>query len=759
MTLISRSITITGTVQGVGFRPFVTRVARSLGLTGTVGNTQNGVHIIVNGPEPVIETFITAIREQSPPLACIDLIQISPIESSVSSEKFSIIDSKAGEKPTVEITPDTAVCRKCLQEMNSADDRRFAHPFINCTECGPRYSIIHSIPYDRHNTAMKEFSMCPECGAEYSDQISRRFHAQPVCCPSCGPKLKFLDNKGNGIGTDSGGEIETVKRMLAEGNIVAVKGIGGFHLACLATRVDVVHRLRESKLRGEKPFACMIRDLESAEQYAVLTSSDRELLSDPRAPVVLLQKTKECDQLIPMIAPGLSTIGLMLPYTPVHHLLFKNAPYDCLVMTSANAQGEPMYIDDHELINNRDAFCDAILTHDRPIVVRLDDSIVRPVDSGTVIMRRGRGYVPSSVKTPFPVDGIIGLGAQMKNSLSVGQNKSCFVSEYMGTTDSVAVVDECVKTLKRILGILQVKPRLFANDLHPSGIDSQLFDADLPAVKVQHHHAHAAACMGENALNETVISVIYDGTGLGDDGTLWGSEIFLSNYLSYKRMAHLQPISLIGNDAAIENPGRIALAMCANGDYDNDKIIPWMDFNERSILLSLLEKSTFMTKATGMGRLFDACAALIGVCKKRTYEGQPAIELEGCADPLIKEYYPFTVNTGDDKLLMDGRSILYSVIEDRDRGIDSSVISARFHNAIVEMTVKCVSVVSEQAGVDRVVLSGGCFGNRLLLERMVERLRNEKIKVYLHKRLPPGDENVSFGQVLIAAAREKEGLI
>ncbi len=748
MTAVSRIIIINGTVQGVGFRPFVARTAVSLGVTGTVGNTPDGVQINVNGPEPVINAFIAKIADHPPQLAHIDSINIFPVENGTPSDSFSIIDSVSGGKPTVEITPDSAVCSKCLQEMNSPKNRRFDHPFINCTECGPRYSIVYTIPYDRMNTTMKNFSMCPRCTAEYKDQTSRRYHAQPVCCPDCGPKLKLLDNKGNQVSTVS--VMETVRAMLISEKIVAIKGIGGFHLSCLATSSKAVKRLRDRKSRAQKPFACMVKDIESAQKYARLSPSDCQILSSARSPVVLLKKTSACDKLLQSVAPGLSTIGLMLPYTPVHHLLFQHAPYDCLVMTSANENGEPMYIDDSELLQSKQILCDAILTHDRPIVVRLDDSVERPAENGTIILRRARGHVPSSVKTPFPVDGIIGLGAQMKNSLAVGNGKSCFVSEYMGTTDSVSVVNECIRTLKRILNILQVKPILIVNDLHPSAIDHSLIDSNIPSVKVQHHHAHAAACMGEHGLSGKVISVIYDGTGLGDDGTLWGSEIFISDYESYTRMAHLHPMPLIGNNAAIENPGRLALAICANGDLDTESIIPWMNLQEQSSILSLLRKPAFVTQTTGMGRLFDACAALLDVCRKRTYEGQPAIELEGCADAFCREHYPVKTDFVNGKILMDGRSILLSVIEDRNAGVDKSVISARFHNTVIQMTIQCVTTVSELSGIKQVVLSGGCFANRILLDSIVDLLGKNHLKVYFHKQLPPGDENISYGQVLVA---------
>lgn len=757
MPKVNRLISISGIVQGVGFRPFIARTAIGMGITGTVGNTSHGVQIHACGSDEVISEFVEMIRLHPPALARIDLIDVTSEENAEQYTAFTIIQSDIGYKPTVEMSVDTAVCEKCLEEMRSSVDKRSSHPFVNCTECGPRYSITYDLPYDRHNTAMKTFDMCDECTVEYNDQLSRRYHAQPICCPDCGPQLRLLDNGGHEIRGAS--TIETVKALLQSGMIVAIKGIGGFHLASLASDRSCADRLRNTKSRAVKPFACMVRDLESASKYANITSADAELLNSFRAPIVLLEKTSLCDDLLARVAPNLSTIGLMLPYTPLHHLLFQDAPFDCLIMTSANDQGEPMCIDDHELFSRKDINFDAVLTHDRPIVVRLDDSVLRPVQNGHIVLRRGRGYVPSSIKAPFNVDGIIGLGAQMKNSITVGIGHNCFVSEYMGTTDSVSVVNECVKTIGRITRMLQVTPQLYVNDLHPSGIETHIVDSKADSVRVQHHHAHIAACMGEHSLMGKVIGVSYDGTGFGDDGTLWGSEILIADYAEYTRMAHLSPMPIVGSDAAIENPGRLALAICAGCVYGNENIVPWMDPQERDIVVSLLGKSPFVTQSTGMGRLFDACAAITDVCRKRTYEGQPAIELEACADLFCREHYPVKVENSNGKHVIDGRSILLSAIEDRNSGAGKSIIAARFHNTIVEMTVLCVKAMAEGTGIDRVVLSGGCFGNRIITERTVERLRNERLKVYYHQLLPPGDENISFGQVLIAAAWKEKGLL
>jgi hydrogenase maturation protein HypF len=453
------------------------------------------------------------------------------------------------------------------------------------------------------------------------------------------------------------------------------------------------------------------------------------------------------------IARGLPEIGLMLPYTPIHHLLFDNAPYDLLVMTSANSNGEPMCTEDTEVVGSVGDTVDAILTHNRSIVVRLDDSVVRPMKNGPVLLRRGRGYVPSSCKAPFNVDGIVGLGAQMKNSIAIGREKSCCISEYMGTTDSSAVIDECWKTFQRLLGILNIKPRLIVSDIHPSGLSGYFSDGSIPIITVQHHHAHAAACMGENNVTGKTICVVYDGTGLGEDGSIWGSEILIADYTTYTRIGHLNEMQLVGNDAAIENPGRMAIAICAEKMAGQiEKIVPWISIDECMAVVSLINKPSFTTPTTSMGRLFDSCAAILDICRKRTYEGQPAIELEGAADTYCRDFYPIGLLKTDNKIIMDGQRLLLSVIEDRDKGISNSIIAARFHNTIAIMTIESVKAIAERTGIGQVALSGGCFCNKLLFERIFEGLTDNGLQVYSHHRLPPGDENISYGQVLIAAS-------
>jgi len=488
-----------------------------------------------------------------------------------------------------------------------------------------------------------------------------------------------------------------------------------------------------------------------------LSTDEKKLLASSEYPIVIVKKNSLSQNFLTSVAPGLSEVGLMIPYTPVHHLLFDNAPYDLLVMTSANTHGNPMYIDEHEVIHNLRNSVDAILTHNRSIVVRLDDSVTRIINKHRVLLRRARGYVPASLKSPFNINGYIGLGGQMKTSIAIGRDNSCFVSEYLGTIDTLSTIEASLKRIDQLLAMFDVEPGIIAMDKHPSGLYDHLVKYNIPAVTVQHHHAHAAACMGENNVVGKTICVIYDGTGLGDDGSIWGGEIFIADYNSYTRVAHLKEMSMAGNIASIEFPYRMAISACAELFVDNvENVIPYISLEELDSVVSLIGNRTFSIPTTSMGRLFDSCSAILDICRKRTYEGQPAIELESATDPLCKDYYSVPILESDQKLIMDGPALLRSVVEDRDSLTPSSIIAARFQNTIAMMTIECVKNISKRYSINQVVLSGGCFCNKLLLERVFEGLDNNGLTIYSHHELPPGDENISYGQVLVAAAAKVE---
>jgi hydrogenase maturation protein HypF len=747
------TISISGIVQGVGFRPFIARTASELGLKGYVCNTDEGVMISVNADRQLLDKFIFIIKTESPKRAIINRIKTSNTGTHIVYDNFSIEHSTSNCKPTTEIAPDSALCEKCLNELNSQSDRRCNHAFINCTDCGPRYSIIKALPYDRFNTTMKPFAMCQSCSDEYASVNNRRYHAQPVCCPDCGPSLKLILSEGSGIENETDKVLTTAISLLAANKILAIKGIGGFHLACRADSKDAIMRLRSLKLRLKKPFACMVKNIENASLYANLTNQDKTLLSSPQAPIVLVKKQSRFCSSEDYIAPGLSEIGLMLPYTPVHHLLFRNAPYTMLVMTSANNSQEPMYIDESEIIELIGTLVDAVLTHNRSIAVRLDDSVVKPMKTGTTLIRRGRGYTPSYIETKFDCTGIAGFGGQLKNSLAFGFDKRCFVSEYLGDIDNSAVADESWKTYERLCGMLNISITMIASDMHPGGLVEDFTDWNIPNIKVQHHFAHAAACMGENRIDGKTICIIYDGTGAGDDGTIWGGEILIADYTGYQRVAHLEYVALPGNDAAVLYPGRCALSYCKDIISSTAELLPWMPSTEHDAVLELISNKAYTTKSSGMGRLFDACAAILDICRLRTYEGQCAIELENAADENCLDTYAFECYTDTSgTIIMSGQSILKSVLTDRNTGVPSPVISARFHNTVADMTTETVLDISKTTGIKNVVLSGGCFCNRLLTERIVSQLCSLELKPYVHRQLPPGDENISFGQVLIAAA-------
>jgi hydrogenase maturation protein HypF len=754
------TISISGTVQGVGFRPFIARTASELGLKGYVCNTDEGVLISVNADHQQLDKFILIIKTESPKLAVINRIKTSNTGTHILYNNFSIEHSTSNCKPTTEIAPDTALCEKCLVELNSESDRRYNHSFINCTDCGPRYSIIKAIPYDRLNTTMKQFPMCQSCSDEFTSIDNRRYHAQPICCPDCGPSLKLILSDGSSIENDTANILTTAISMLSDEKILAIKGIGGFHLACRADSKEAIMRLRSLKLRHKKPFACMVKNIDIASLYANLTMQDKTLLSSPQAPIVLVKKQSRFCSSLDFIAPGLSEIGLMLPYTPVHHLLFRNAPYNMLVMTSANNSHEPMYIDDSEITESMGILVDAVLTHNRSIAVRLDDSVVKSMKTGTTLIRRGRGFTPSYIETKFDLAGIVGFGGQLKNSLAFGLDKRCFISEYLGSIDNPAVADESWKAFERLCGMLKSSVSMIVSDLHPVGLSEDFSDWNIPNIKVQHHFAHAAACMGENGLEGKTICVIYDGTGLGDDGAVWGGEILIADYTGYQRVAHLEYSALPGNDAAVLYPGRCALSYCKDIVSSTAELLPWMQSTEHDAVLELISNNVHSTKSSSMGRLFDACAAILDICRLRTYEGQCAIELENAADENCLdsyEYEQYTDTSGT--IIMSGKSILKSVLTDRNSGVPSPVIAARFHNAVTDMTTKTILEISKTTGIKNVVLSGGCFCNRLLTERIFSQLSSLDLIPHVHRLLPPGDENISFGQVLVAAALRSKKIL
>jgi hydrogenase maturation protein HypF len=753
MTINNITITVKGTVQGVGFRPFVYRIAHQHGIRGDVRNDSSGVIIHAHGEKIQLDEFVRSIRQSSPPLAKIRSIEIKEEHADIIPSSFIIAQSGKGESAEIDISRDTAVCPACLKEMLDSRNRRYCHPFINCTDCGPRYTIIKDIPYDRPATTMAEFVMCDACRKEYEDPANRRFHAQPICCNECGPKLVLTDSNTTVL-TDKN-PVSAAVEMLVAGKIVAIKGIGGFHLACAAGNSEAVARLRLRKRREEKPFAIMVKDAEASRRFAQVSPEEQALLESPERPIVILKKRGDCTGITPEVAPGLTTLGIILPYTPVHHLLFQDIRIFALVMTSANLSDEPIIHSDESAYNLLGAIADAFLTHNRAIHMRNDDSIVRVIAKNPVIMRRSRGFVPEPLPAPINVDGLVALGGVLKSTVAVGRKRDCYLSHYIGTIETLEDLNSLEAALSHLSHALAVPPRAYVCDLHPQSLVASYAErTGLPVVKVQHHHAHAAACMAENEIEQDALAIVYDGTGFGEDGRIWGGEILHTSYTGFTRLGHLTYLPLPGGDEAIRNPGRIALAALYKtiGDKAEDAL-PWMPETEKRAVLDMVKSGAGCFESSGMGRLFDAVSALLCVCTKRTYEGQPAIMLEGIADIHETGAYGSPPSVEEEGILIDGAALLYKVFEDMKNKTPVPKIAARFHNTLAQATAAAAAIASQQCGCKAVCLSGGVFQNAFLVERLVPLLQQAGLIPILHRRTPPNDECISYGQMVVAGAR------
>jgi hydrogenase maturation protein HypF len=760
--LMHSTITIQGAVQGVGFRPFVFRIARQMGVCGFVRNDGRGVFISAFAKQSILDAFVRTLQTTHPPLAVIRHFSVSPMTitgetlDSTAPQDFTIVQSNQGERIDVDITRDAAVCDNCLSEMRDPNNRRYRHPFINCTDCGPRFTIIKKLPYDRPYTTMADFAMCDECKKEYESPGNRRFHAQPICCPSCGPTLKLTDSNGAIIPEKD--PISQCKRMFGEGLIVAIKGIGGYHLACAADNDSAVSVLRQRKRREEKPFALMVRDIEAAGKFVHIGPREKTLLESVERPIVLCRKKENAVPLAMGIAPGVPTLGIMLPYTPIHHLLFAGSRLNALVMTSANTTDEPIAFKNEDALNRLSGIADAFLMHDRDIHIRNDDSIARVCAHGPLLLRRSRGFVPEALDTLHEVQGVVALGGVLKSTAAVGRGRMAYSSQYVGEVANLETLEDFKSILFHLLRVLNITPTQWVCDLHPGGMTRIIAqDSGLPLMEVQHHHAHAVACMAENELTENALCVVYDGTGYGTDGALWGGEIFHTTHADFTRLGHLTLLPLPGGEQAIRHPGRIAVAALYGilGENAADAC-PWMQHKEKAAVIDMVKSNISCPKTSSMGRLFDAASALLGIGKNRTYEGQPAIELEGCADARETSEYDPGVSSQNGLLLIDGPKILAELYRDFKSGTPSEKASARFHNTIAKATALAVRKVADTTGCSRVCLSGGCFQNALLLEKTLALLSDAGLETFTHHRTPPNDECISFGQIVVAGARREQ---
>jgi len=746
-------IHLNGIVQGVGFRPFVYKLAHELGVKGWVNNSSQGLYIHAEGE--ALETFYERLLKEAPKLAQINFAEYIPVQFK-GYDDFSIVPSKAEQLPNVLISPDVATCEECLQDIRDPGNRRYRYPFTNCTNCGPRYTIIKKIPYDRIHTTMADFPMCPECAAEYQNPADRRFHAQPVACARCGPSAVLLDRYGNqlpGLGID----------QLLQGAIVAVKGLGGFHLACDARNESVVRRLRAAKERGAKPFAVMMKDLETARRFVELTPKAEEVLLSSAAPIVIAPKTRAAmEQLAKSVAPGIHTLGVMLPYTPLHHLIFEG-PLDVLVMTSANLSGKPLIYQNHEALSDLRDLADYFLVHNRDIYHPCDDSVVQIIGDMPVFFRRARGYVPLPIVCPEVKLPLLGTGGELKNAFCLAKGQQAFLSQYLGDMEGYENYQRFLQELESFQHVVNITPKAVGYDLHPNYQTTRFAkDLDWPKVAVQHHHAHLVSVLGEYQIAEPTLGVICDGTGYGEDGRIWGFEFLYGNHQGYERKGHLEYLPLPGGDAGAKHPLRIAYAYAKtlleeDQQAKSEPLWARLTPEERTILDKQLRQGFQVFWTSSAGRLFDAVSALLDICTKVTYEGQAAIELESAATLWQKEgqntceIYPIEVvmnENGPATLSVKAmyRQIITDILNHRPRG----EIAYKFHLSLAEAIVKATKIFLDGQKTKRVVLNGGVFQNKLLTELVLNLFNGEGIEVLRAKALPPGDGGLAFGQVLIA---------
>ncbi|HEY0543142.1 MAG TPA: carbamoyltransferase HypF [Actinoallomurus sp.] len=736
---VRTEVRVEGTVQGVGFRPFVHGLATGLGLAGLVGNDSRGVFIEVEGDLHAVERFLSGLREP-PPLALIERISTRSLSPDGLSG-FAIVGSDTSGRRSVLVSADSATCADCLRELRDPADRRYGYPFVNCTNCGPRFTIVTDVPYDRPNTTMAGFAMCADCSAEYRDPADRRFHAQPVCCPACGPHVTLRDAGGR---TLPGEPVEAARALLRQGGVLALKGLGGYHLAATAGDESAVAALRSRKHREDKPFAVMAADVRSARRLGEVGSAEEALLTSIRRPIVLLRRLAGAP-LAGAVAPGNRSIGVMLPYTPLHHLLAGEP----LVLTSGNVSDEPIAYRDEDAFAALREIADAFLTHDRPIHVRTDDSVTRVFRGRELPVRRSRGYVPGPVPLPGGGPPVLACGAELKNTFCLAKDGRAFVSHHIGDLENYETLRAYREGIEHFGRLFDITPSLIAHDLHPEYLSTKYaLEQDLPLVGVQHHHAHVASCMADNEWTEPVIGVAFDGTGYGTDGTLWGGEFLVADLAGFERAGHLLPVPLPGGTMAIREPWRMAAAHGVPADLDVARrhAASW------DTVVAMGRRGVGSPLTSSVGRLFDAVAALLGVRDRVNYEGQAAIELEQRADVGERRAYPVRLDGGS-PFTVSGADLVAAVVADLRAGVGVPSIAARFHNAVAGIVVAGAVRLRETTGLTTVALSGGVFQNLLLLERAVAGLEAKGFGVLVHHRVPPNDGGISLGQAAVAAAR------
>jgi hydrogenase maturation protein HypF len=752
------SISVRGIVQGVGFRPFIYGLAVKHNLKGWVYNTSEDVKIEIEGKAESIRQFERELQTQAPPLAHIETVNIE-YKPPRQYKRFEIRNSEAQEGKYQLISPDVAACQACLDELRDPEDRRYRYPFTNCTNCGPRFTIIEGMPYDRPKTTMRSFQMCSQCQAEYDNPLDRRFHAQPNACPKCGPHLELVDSQGNLI-TESN-PIVAAGQLLKKGKILAIKGLGGFLLACDATNDTVVKKLRQRKKRSSKPFAIMVTDIDQAKKHCYVSPEEEESLTSPQSPIVLM-KWREESPVSPEVAPNLRFLGVMLPYTPLHHILLRDTGLP-LVMTSGNLSEEPIARDNDEALRRLSGIADCFLIHNRDIYSRYDDSVAMIERGTSQLVRRARSYAPYPIRLPFEAKQVLGCGAEEKNTFCLTRDNYAFLSQHIGDMENIETLEHFDSTLSLYRKLFRLEPEIIAHDLHPDYLATkyarELGEPRMRLIPVQHHHAHIASCMADNGLESPVIGVAFDGTGMGADGNIWGGELLIADYRNYERVGHLEYLPLPGGAAAIKRPYRTSIGYILTllGVHALNRDLPIMrevDDMEIAVIERQIERRINTPLTSSMGRLFDSLSALLGIRGEINYEGQAAVELEMAAyeeDHIhTRESYTYRIVEEEGIRVVQLRDLFAAVMEDLKQDVSKGSISVKFHNTIARMIDEMCRLTTDKTGITQVALSGGVFQNRLLLKKTANLLESSGFQVFTHRQVPCNDGGISLGQAVVA---------
>lgn len=753
MDKVRRFIEVKGIVQGVGFRPFVYNLAVENNLTGWVNNTCEGVFIDIEGNIDDINRFINEIKKNPPILSKINSIVILN-KKNVNYKNFIIKISDSNVKATTYISPDYSICNKCKNEIFNIENRRYKYPFTNCTNCGPRFTIIKKLPYDRRTTTMEEFKMCEKCREEYINPTNRRFHAQPNACPVCGPKVFIVDNKGNEILCEN--PLDKAIELLKKGKIFAVKGLGGFNLVCDSKNEKAIKLLRKKKNRPNKPLAVMMKDINTVKSYCEINEQEERLLLSNKRPIVLLNKLDNF-KLPKSLAPNNKKLGIMLPYTPLHYLLFDNE-IDSLVMTSANISGEPMIYINSDAVNNLSDIVDYYIMHNRDIYMSIDDSVSEVILQKERLIRPARGYMPYALQIET-YDEILALGSELKNTIALSNKKDIFISEYIGDLKNIEIINNMENVLKHFTNTYDIKPNILVYDKHPSFIYKEIdikkvlgINNDIKIIETQHHHSHVVSCMAENNINTDVIGIAFDGTGYGNDKNIWGGEFLICNRKSFERIGHLDYFYLPGGESSIKEPWKIAISLIYNTFKEEFyKFIPKSLVNKNvNIIKSMIDKEINSPKTSSIGRLFDGVSSILGVIDKVTFEGEAAINLENICDENNDEVYGFNISEVEETLILSFNKIIKGIIKDINKNIDKKIISKKFHNTIIKSTIDMALNIRKKTNINIVAISGGVFQNELLFKGIVQGLEEDGFEVLTHKIIPCNDSGISFGQLIIA---------